>query len=286
VRRRTVLGLGVGWIGATMSRGTAASARSPGGPQVISTWKFGQRANRRALEVMAAGGRPLDAVEKGVMLVESDPDVRSVGYGGLPNRDGVVELDAAIQDGETLNAGSVAAIRETENPVAVARRVMEQTPHVLLVGAGATAFARTQGFPQKDLLTDEALARWAEWRKKKHPNPDDHDTIGLIAMDGRGAMAVACTTSGLAWKLPGRVGDSPLIGHGLYCDAAAGGAAATGVGEEVIRVAGSAMVVERMRQGDEPDEACRRVLRRIVSRPGYDDAFVGFIAMRADGLMR
>jgi len=241
-------------------------------------------ANREAHRVLGENGRILDAVQRGVMLVEADPSNESVGYGGLPNRDGVVELDAAIVDGATLEAGSVAALRGIRNPVAVARLVMEKTPHVMLVGDGAQEFALENGFKKEKLLTPESRRRWKEMKANPDGAARGHDTIGMVALDRNGSMAAACTTSGLAWKLPGRVGDSPLIGDGLYCDQKAGGAAATGVGEEVIKVCGSYQVVEFMRQGVEPDEAIRRVLHRIVRREGYDpEDNIAFVALRADG---
>lgn len=298
--------------GATQ-RSQPPPARAPGdaprrrAPVIISTWNHGLPANRRAWEILASGGSVLDAVEQGVQVSEADPAVTSVGLGGRPNRDGVVELDAAIQDGTTLRAGGVAALQGVLHPISVARRVMERTPHVLLVGAGALEFARSEGFPEQDLLTPQARAAWEAERARqarepaesptpgtpdatsrptspRAAGPDDHDTIGLVALDATGSMAAACTTSGMAWKLPGRVGDSPIIGAGLYCDAQAGGAAATGVGEEVLRVCGSYQVVEFLRQGIEPQEAVQRVLLRLLARHvGGNVPMVGFVALRADG---
>jgi isoaspartyl peptidase/L-asparaginase-like protein (Ntn-hydrolase superfamily) len=188
-------------------------------------------------------------------------------------------------DGRTLEAGSVAGIRDIKHPVAVARKVMENTPHVMLVGDGARNFALQHGFEPEDLLTDSARGRWEKYKAENEPPPgDNHDTIGMVALRPDGRMAAACTTSGLAWKLPGRVGDSPLIGHGLYCDEQAGGAAATGVGEEVIRVCGSYQIVEFMRQGLDPNVAVRRVLQRILRRTGAEKTHdVAFVALRADG---
>jgi len=254
------------------------------GPVVVSTWSFGREANQAAYKTLSAGGTALDAVQGGVMVSEADPEVSSVGLGGWPNREGVVELDASIMDGETLQAGAVAGVRDILHPVAVARLVMETTPHVMLVGDGARRFALGHGFDAVNLLTPEARRRWQKEMSGETDAERGHDTIGMIAMDDRGRMAGACTTSGLAWKLPGRVGDSPLIGHGMYCDSEAGGAAATGVGEEVIKVCGSYQVVEFMRQGLDPDEAVRRVLQRILRRdPDNAGLFVGFVALRADG---
>jgi isoaspartyl peptidase/L-asparaginase-like protein (Ntn-hydrolase superfamily) len=236
-----------------------------------------------------AGKSALDAVQQGVMVVESNPDVTSVGLGGLPNAEGVVELDAAIMNGNDLECGAVAALQGIENPIAVARKVMEESPHVLLVGRGARRFAIANGFESRNLLTEKAKTRWRQWKvKQEKPGDQDptenHDTIGMVALGKSGDMAAACTTSGLAWKLPGRVGDSPLIGHGLYCDSKIGGAAATGVGEEVIKVCGSYQVGEFMRQGVDPQEAVERVLKRILDRdPKRPERWVGFVALRKDG---
>jgi L-asparaginase/N4-(beta-N-acetylglucosaminyl)-L-asparaginase len=287
--RRTFLKAGLlGGLGAGAAiAGRTASAGAPGwpaGPVLLSTHPSGLRANRRAVEVLSSGGTALDAVEQGVMVIEADPEDDSVGFGGLPNADGVVELDAAILDGATLDAGAVAALREVMHPIAVARRVLERTPHVLLVGDGALRFALEQGFPRQNLLTPASKRVWQEWRRSARRPADHHDTIGMIALAADGTMAAACSTSGLAFKLPGRVGDSPLVGHGVYCDAGAGGAAATGIGEEVIKVCGSYQVVELLRQGIEPQEAIERVLRRILRRnPAVREKLVAFIALRADG---
>jgi len=290
VERRDFLRNGaLAWAGISLARQVRAS--TPGAdpskfPVVVSTWDFGLAANREAYERIRAGERVLDAVQQGVMVTEADPEVTSVGLGGYPNREGVVELDAALIDGETLAAGSVAGVQKIKHPVAVARKVMEQTPHVLLVGDGARRFALENGFEEEELLTEGARQAWEEYRASGgQPAVADHDTIGLVGRAPDGHMAAACTTSGLAWKLAGRVGDSPLIGHGLYCDEQAGGAAATGVGEEVIRVCGSYQAVEFMRQGVDPGVAARRVLQRILRRKGAaaEPNFVGIVALRADG---
>jgi isoaspartyl peptidase/L-asparaginase-like protein (Ntn-hydrolase superfamily) len=274
-------------VGLAVARGRdARGAAAPGdAPRVLSTHPAGMACNREAGRIFQEGGSALDAVQHGVMVAEANPDDTSVGYGGYPNRDGVVQLDAAIVDGSTLEAGSVAALEDIKHPVAVARKVMEETPHVLLVGEGARRFALDKGFPKENLLTPEARRRWKQMRRESRTAAAaGHDTMGMVAMAADGTMAAACTTSGLAWKLPGRVGDSPLVGHGLYCDGAAGGAAATGIGEEIIKVCGSYQVVEFMRQGLHPLAAIRRVLERIVARrPANRDEFIGFVAMRRDG---
>ncbi len=253
-------------------------------PRVISTWKHGLAANEAAWKVLSSGGSALDAVEAGVRISEADPKVRSVGYGGRPNADGVVQLDAAIMDGATRQAGGVAAIERIKHPISVARRVMERTPHVLLVGDGARRFAVKEGFPEEDLLTPDAKAAWEKWKTKNPRGAEGKDTIGMVAIDKQGRMAASCTTSGIAYKLPGRVGDSPLIGSGLYCDGTAGGASATGVGEEVIKVCGTFLVVEGMRRGLSPTKACEAAVARILDgHPENGKKQVGFIALSPKG---
>jgi len=262
-------------------------------PVIISTWSHGVVANRVAAQILQVGGDAMTAAVRGVMVVEEDPEVTSVGRGGFPNCDGVVELDAAVMDGDTLQAGAVAALRGILHPVAVARKVMDSTPHVLLVGEGARAFALASGFPEEELLTEKSKKAWEEWRAKKKgaagggaPKPDGetHDTIGLVALDRGGKIVAATSTSGLAWKLPGRVGDSPVVGHGLYADSAAGGAVATGLGEEIAKICGAYAVVERMRQGMEPAAAIREVLERAIRRdPNNRGTLLAMVALRRDG---
>ena len=245
---------------ATLGGGITTMAEEPQNnrPVVISTWRHGLAANDAAWKILSAGGRALDAVEAGVRESESDPAVSSVGFGGLPDAAGRVTLDACIMD-EKGDCGSVAFLQDIENPISVARKVMEKTPHVMMVGEGAKQFAIQQGFKTKALLTDKSKAEWEKW-KADHPdaikhweiNVENHDTIGMVAIDAQGNLSGACTTSGLAWKLPGRVGDSPIIGAGLYVDNEVGAASATGVGEAVIRAVGSFLVVELMRQGNSP----------------------------------
>ena len=258
-------------------------------PLVVSTWKHGLAANAAAWKVLSSGGRALDAVEMGVRESEADPQVSSVGYGGLPDRDGHVTLDACIMD-EQGRCGSVAYLQHIKHPISVARRVMEKTPHVMLVGDGALQFALAQGFPKENLLTDEARAAWEKW-KASNPtvfrpkiNVENHDTIDMIAIDQHGNLSGSCTTSGLSWKMPGRVGDSPIIGAGLYVDNEIGAATATGMGEAVIRAVGSFLVVELMRQGHSPQDACRLAVERVVSKsPNWRDLQVGFIAIDKRG---
>ena len=259
-------------------------------PAVISTWKHGLAANEAAWKVLAAGGRALDAVEQGARVSELDPAVTNVGYGGLPDRDGEVTLDACIMD-EFGNAGSVVFLRHIKNPISVARLVMEQTPHVMLAGEGALHFALAHGFKKENLLTSAAKAAWKKWRKENSKTPSkidekNHDTIGLLAIDIHGNISGACTTSGTAWKLPGRVGDSPIIGAGLFVDNEVGGAAATGHGEAVMKIAGAMVVVEAMRHGLTPLAACEEAVRRIAKNErDLKNCQVGFIALNKQGVI-
>jgi N4-(beta-N-acetylglucosaminyl)-L-asparaginase len=260
-------------------------------PIVLSTWKFGIPANEAAWEVLKNKGTALDAVEAGVKIPEGDPKERSVGYGGRPDRDGRVTLDACIMD-ENANIGSVACLEYIKHPISVARAVMERTPHVMLVGDGALQFALTQGFKKENLLTEESEKEWKEWLKdskyKPIANIENHDTIGMIALDANGNLSGACTTSGMAFKMHGRVGDSPIIGAGLYVDNEIGAATATGHGEEVIRISGCHLVVELMRQGKSPQKACEEAVARIVKltknrNKDLKDIQVGFIALNKAG---
>ncbi len=286
---------------------TARAADVPAGtlPRVVSTWDFGVAANQAAWEILAKKGRALDAVEAGARIPEADLRNHSVGRAGYPDRDGRVTLDASIMD-EQGNCGAVAAIEHIAHPISVARRVMERTTHVLLVGDGALQFALEQGFPKEALLTPESEHAWREWLKTAKYTPvanselrsygtgpaggkpgdaRNHDTIGMLAIDAHGDLSGACTTSGMAWKLHGRVGDSPIIGAGLYVDNEVGAATSTGVGEEVIRNVGSFLVVELMRQGRSPEAACREAVTRIVKRkPAVaKDIQVGFLAINKRG---
>ena len=270
-------------------------------PIVISTWGDNRKANEAAWKVLASKGKALDAVETGVQVPEADPADQSVGYGGLPDRDGKVTLDACIMD-ELGNCGSVMFLEEIIHPIKVARLVMEKTPHVQLVGEGALQFALANGFQRQNLLTPESEKAWKEWLKKGLYDPrqsieileqqnkirgqkDNHDTIGMIALDAMGNLSGACTTSGMAFKMRGRVGDSPIIGAGLYVDNEVGAATATGVGEEVVRICGAHSIIEYMRKGYHPEQACKKTLERLVRKRGAKarDAQVGFIALNHKG---
>ena len=258
-----------------------------GTPTVISTWNHGLEANKAAWKILVNNRSSTDAVEAGVRIPESDPENTSVGLGGMPDRDGHVTLDACIMD-PSGNCGSVAGLEYIENPISVARKVMDDTPHVMLVGEGALQFALAKGFKKKNLLTDKAKQALAEWQKKAEYSPiiniENHDTIGLLAQDKAGNISGACTTSGLAFKMRGRVGDSPIIAAGLFVDNEIGGATATGMGEAIIKVAGSHLVVELMRQGYEPEEACKAAVERVINKePNYKNLQVGFLALRKDG---
>lgn len=255
-------------------------------PIAICTWDFGN-ATAKAWEVLSAGGSSLDAVHQGVMVEENNLDNQTVGNGGRPDRDGNVTLDACIMD-KDANCGAVLAIQNIANPISVARKVMEETPHVMLVGKGAEQFAYEQGFERTNLLTEKSKMEWKEWKKTSQYKPiiniENHDTIGMLAIDEKGDIAGACTTSGMAYKMAGRVGDSPIIGAGLFVDNEVGGATATGVGEEVVRTVGSFLIVELMRQGKSPQEACEEGVKRIIAKNKYKQDFqIGFIAINKKG---
>lgn len=271
-------------------------------PIVISTWDFGVPANKAAWKILANKGKAIDAVEQGVRVAEADLSNPTVGKGGYPDRDGHVSLDACIMD-ELGNCGSVAALEHIAHPISVARLVMERTPHVMLVGEGALQFALEQGFEKENLLIPSSEKAWNEWLKEKKyapvmnienksfntdrlpGNQYNHDTIGMLALDAEGNLSGACTTSGMAFKMRGRVGDSPIIGAGLYVDNEVGGATSTGVGEEVIRTVGSFLVVELMRQGYSPEDACKEAVARIIKKKPETakDIQVGFLALNKKG---
>ncbi|MBU2900201.1 isoaspartyl peptidase/L-asparaginase family protein [Maribacter dokdonensis] len=255
-------------------------------PIAICTWNFGN-ATAKAWEVLEKGGNALDAVHQGVMVEENDLSNSTVGNGGRPDRDGNVTLDACIMD-KNGNCGAVLAMQNIANPISVARKVMEETPHVMLAGKGAEQFAYEQGFEKTNLLTEESKQAWEEWKKTSQYKPiiniENHDTIGMLAIDTDGDIAGACTTSGMAYKMAGRVGDSPIIGAGLFVDNEVGGATATGVGEEVVRTVGSFLIVELMRQGKSPQEACEEGVKRIIAKnKDKQDFQIGFIAINKKG---
>lgn len=267
--------------------GDNSESSGDGKPLVISTWKNGIQANEAAMEKIMAGSRALDAVEAGVRVVEADPDDMSVGYGGRPDREGNVTLDACIMD-ENGDCGSVCALQHIMHPISVARKVMEQTPHIMLAGEGALQFALETGFKKQNLLTDRARKEWKEWLKTSQYKPviniENHDTIGMIALDLKGNISGACTTSGVAYKMKGRVGDSPIIGAGMFCDNEVGGAVATGTGELVMKTLGTFLVVELMRNGRSPQEAVEEAVGRFIKKiPDYRDHQVGYLAVNKNG---
>ena len=253
-------------------------------PLFVSTWPFGKPANEEALAALQGGSSLLDAVEQGIRLTESDPDNSSVGLGGLPNTEGVVQLDACIMDGPGHRCGSVAALEGIAHPITAARRVMEETPHVLLVGEGAKKFALQQGLEPAELLTTKRLEAWRQWRREHHP-ADNHDTIALVGLGADGNLAGGCSTSGWGYKLPGRVGDSPIIGSGLYVDNEVGAAGSTGRGENVMRFCASFMVVEYMRAGMTPEEACVATIERVAKMDPIpaEELQINFIAIDKHG---
>jgi N4-(beta-N-acetylglucosaminyl)-L-asparaginase len=259
-------------------------------PRIISTWNHGLDANKKAWEVLKNGQGGLSAVEEGVKVTEAYPNVRSVGLGGYPDREGIVTLDACIMD-KNSNCGSVSYLQNIKHPISVARHVMEDTPHVMLSGSGALDFAISKGFKQENLLTEASKNDWIKWKEKSDYKPiiniENHDTISMLLIDENRDLYGACTTSGAAWKMHGRVGDSPIIGAGLFLDNEVGAAAATGLGEAIIKTSGSAMVVELMRQGHSPLEACKTIVDRIskihMNSPEWEYLQVGFIALNKNG---
>ncbi|MDX6746303.1 N(4)-(beta-N-acetylglucosaminyl)-L-asparaginase [Polaribacter sp. PL03] len=256
-------------------------------PLVIATWNT-PLAVETAAKILQNGGSALDAVEQGCRVEEANEKGQSVGKGGLPDRDGNVTLDACIMD-DKGNYGAVLGVKNIMHVISVARKVMEDTPHVMLVAEGAEQFAVSKGFKRENLLTAASKKKWEKWKVKAAYKPiiniENHDTIGMLAIDAKGNISGACTTSGLAYKLAGRVGDSPIIGGGLFVDNEIGGASATGLGEEVLKTVGSFLIVELMRQGKSPQEACEEAIGRIVNKPGKDfkNFQVGYIAVNKQG---
>jgi N4-(beta-N-acetylglucosaminyl)-L-asparaginase len=288
--RRKFIGLGTAALSAIpfIKAFGKSRARPITRPIVVSTWDFGIASNKEAWKILSTNGRALDAVEKGVQVPEGDPKETSVGLGGLPDREGKVTLDACIMD-EHANCGAVVCLEHIVHPISVARKVMEDTPHVMLVGDGALEFALEKGFKKEKLLTKESEKAWKEWLKTSNYKPvvniENHDTIGMVAMDASDNLSGACTTSGMAYKMRGRVGDSPIIGAGLFVDNEVGAATSTGLGEEVIRIVGSHLVVELMRQGNSPQVACELAVKRIVkNQPEKSKEIqVGFLAINKNG---
>lgn len=262
-------------------------------PRFISTWKFGQAVNEAALKTVQAGGSMLDGIEKGIWVAEADAGNASVGLGGIPAANGRVQLDACIMNGPDHNAGAVAGMEEILHPISVARKVMEETIHVMLVGEGARQFALDHGFEKVNLLTDKQKENHAKFLKKKAAgkkeeqkvDEDHHDTIALLGVDEDGNIVGGCSTSGWGFKIPGRVGDSPIIGSGLYIDNEVGGAGATGIGENVMRHCASFMIVEEMRHGASPQQAIEKVIQRIVKKDPLDaeKLAINFVAINKKG---
>lgn len=259
-----------------------------GKPVVIATWN-NLIATETAMKKLTEGGSALDAAEAGARIPEADPNDVSVGYGGLPDRDGNVTLDACVMD-DKGNSGAVCFLKNIKHPVSVARKVMENTPHNMICGSGALEFAVSQGFIEEDLLTEGSRKAWQEWLKEKKYQPviniERHDTIGILAMDKDGRLSGACTTSGLAYKMSGRIGDSPIIGAGLFVDNEIGAACATGLGELVTQTLGSFLIVELMRMGYSPQAACEEAVNRIIRRAeaaGVTDYQAGFLALDKNG---
>lgn len=305
-------GLGGGRMAQAGVSDQPAVLRPSGTPLVIASAN-GLEACRRVVELLRQGADPVDAVVAGVNLVEDDPNDNSVGYGGLPNEEGVVELDACVMHGPTHKGGAVAALRNVRHPSSVAKLVMQRTDHVLLVGEGALRFARAHGFKEEDLLTEEARRIWLEWRETHsdqddwlHPEADEATahararhwadrptgTVTCMALTAAGDIGGCTSTSGLAYKIPGRVGDSPILGAGLYVDNAVGACGSTGRGEANLQDCSSFLVVELMRGGATPEDACRRVLQRVADhtekrlrdRDGLPAYGLTLYALRRDGL--
>lgn len=281
------IGVGVTALGKSLPEVNLNIAKNTANyPLVIATWNV-PNATAMAWEVLQKGGSALDAVERGCNVEEEDPNNSSVGYGGLPDREGIVTLDACIMD-DKGNYGSVVFMQNIVNAISVARKVMEETPHVLMAGKGAEEFAVSQGFKRVNLLTEKSKKAWQDWKEKSEYKPiiniENHDTIGMLVMDKEGMISGGCTTSGLAYKMHGRVGDSPIIGSGLFIDNEIGAATATGMGEEVLKTVGSFLIVELMRQGKTPQQACEEAVHRIMEKqPDRRDFQVAYIAVNKKG---
>jgi len=276
----------VGIVSAMSTRLRAVNLNFTPMVRSISTWKTTE-ANQKAGQMLDKGEHALDAAVAGVAIEEENPKNTTVGYGGAPDRTGKVTLDACVMN-HLGDCGSVVAVENIVNVARLAKDVMEKTPHVMLSGKGAEEFAISQGYEKTDLLTDQSKKEWEEWLKDQDYRPiiniENHDTIGMLCIDKNNNLSGACTTSGLAYKMKGRVGDSPIIGSGLFIDNKIGGAVATGLGEEVVKTVGSFLVVELMRQGLSPQEACEKAVKRIVSNNSQENKFqVAYIAMNKKG---
>ena len=288
-RRSFIKSTGIASLGLSLKidKTFSQSDNSSVDPLVIATWDV-KKATKKAWEIISSNGNSLDAIEQGCMIEEANKDGQSVGIGGLPDREGNVTLDACIMD-HYGNCGSVVYLKDIKHAISVARMVMEKTPHVMLAGDGAKKFAISMGFKKEKLLTEKSKKDWIKWKENEEYNPiiniENHDTIGMLAIDKNKNISGGCTTSGLAYKMQGRVGDSPIIGSGLFIDNEVGGAVATGLGEEVLKTVGSFLVVELMRQGYSPEEACKIAIERIVKKPGsnYKNFQVGYIALNKKG---
>ncbi|QOD60863.1 N(4)-(beta-N-acetylglucosaminyl)-L-asparaginase [Polaribacter haliotis] len=293
LKKASVTGLGLVTVSSSMiscddtqKEKKTVSASKTVVPVVVATWNF-KNATKAAWEVLEKGGNSLDAIEAGCRVEEADLKNTTVGNGGTPDRDGNVTLDACIMNKEG-NYGAVVCMENIAHPISVARKVMEDTPHVLLAGKGAEQFAVSQGFKRENLLNENTIKAWEKWKEKSEYKPiiniENHDTIGMLAIDKNGDISGGCTTSGLAYKMAGRVGDSAVIGSGLFIDNTVGGATATGMGEEVLKTVGSFLIVELMRQGRTPQEACEEGVRRIVtSNPNFKNFQVGYVALNKKG---
>ena len=298
IKKSTISTLGIAMTASALaceSKSNDAKASSvqptskPNYPIVVATWNY-PNAIAKAWEVLSKGESALDAVEEGCKVEEANLKNQSVGNGGRPDRDGQVTLDASIMDKQG-NCGSVVYLQNYTHAISVARKVMEDTPHVMLAGDGAEEFAKSIGLQPEDLLTEDTKKQWEKWKVESKYEPiiniENHDTIGMLAIDKNGDISGACSTSGLAYKMKGRVGDSPIIGSGLFIDNEIGGCTATGMGEEVVKTVGSFLVVELMRQGKTPQEACEEAVNRIVKKPNsnYKNFQVGYVALNKNGEM-
>ena len=274
-------------MGLNINKTFSASKQRPSNPIVVATWDV-KNATKKAWEILNSQGSSVDAIEEGCKVEEANKDGQSVGIGGLPDREGNVTLDACIMDYKG-NCGSVVYLKNVKHAISVARMVMEKTPHVMIAGDGAKKFALAMGFKEENLLTEKSKKDWIKWKENEKYQPiiniENHDTIGMLAIDKNNNISGGCTTSGLAYKMQGRVGDSPIIGAGLFIDNEIGGAVATGLGEEVIKTVGSFFVVELMRQGYSPKDACKFAIERIVKKPesNYKNFQVGYIAVNKNG---